>query len=197
MSQPVVSAPAPERPNTVTVAGYLLFLVAVMNAVSAIVTLSTFGTQARASIAAVREAQAKANPPSTTDPTSFVHAALGASIGIAFLVAVLFAVIGMFVLRGSQGWRITAWVLTGLGVLCSGLGVGGGLLGAASSSKASATTIDLPSWITTVSRGISIIDLIAFIAIIVLLALPRSNPYFKRAQLVEPPLPYPGQAYPG
>jgi hypothetical protein len=197
MSQPVVSAARPDRPGTVTVAGYLLYLVAAMNLVSAIIAISTFDTQAKASIDAIRQTQATQNPPSTTDPTSFVHTALGVSTAIAFVVAIVFAIIGMFVLRGRQGWRIAAWVLTGLGVLCSGLGVGGGLLASASDAKgAGTTTVDLPSWITNVSRGIALIDLLAFIAIIVLLSLPKSNAYFKPAPLAEPPLPYPGQSYP-
>lgn len=193
MSQPVVRA---ARPAAVTVAGYLLYLVAALNLISAIVSLATFGTQARASVDAIRQVQATQNPPSTTDPTTFVHAGLVAAIVVAFLVAVVFALIGTFVLRGRQGWRIAAWVLTGLGVLCTGFSLGGGLFASATTTKGTTVTVHMPSWITDVARGIAYVDLFALIAIIVLLTLPKSNAFFKPAPLAEPPLPYPG-SYPG
>jgi len=196
MYQPVVVESPRARPGSVSAAGYLLFLVALTEVVSAIIGLSVFGKESDALVAAVKKSAADQNK-TISDPTSLVHTLIYAQVVIAIIIAVLFVLMGVFVLRGRQGMRITAWVITGLGVLCSGIGLAGeGLAGSAAGADSS-TTVDLPSWLTTTQRSLSVIDLLAFLAIIVLLALPASNPYFKKPMMAEPPLPYPGQIHPG
>ena len=49
----------------------------------------------------------------------------------------------------------------------------------------------IPDWITPVSTTLGIISLIAAIAIVVLLLLPPSNPYFRKQEPVWTPPSYP------
>jgi len=184
------AAPAPTsaRPWSVTLAGYLLFAVALTEVAEAILGLSAYGRETEAYVAAVRKAAAEQNKV-IGDPTSVVHSLITAQIVIALLISALFVVMGVYVLRGRRGMRITAWVVTGPGVLCSGIGLaGGGLTGSAAGAGGS-TTIDLPGWLVTTQHALSVIDLLAFVAIIVLLALPVSNPYFRKAFQLDPPFP--------
>jgi hypothetical protein len=176
------------RPWSVTLAGYLLFAVALTELTQAILGLSAYDREAEAYIVAVRKA-ADQEHKVIGDPTSVVHSLITAQIVVALVVSALFLVMGIFVLRGRRGMRITAWAVTGLGVLCSGVGLaGGGLTGSAAGADGT-TTVDLPGWLVTAQHALSVVDVLAFVAIIVLLALPVSHPYFRKAFQPDPPLP--------
>jgi hypothetical protein len=122
---------------------------------------------------------------------------------IAVLVAVAYLVLAMFVGKGKQWARITTWVVVGLFGICCGL-AGVAALGAGNSfgNMGAPSGIDqekiteetaalLPDWIAPTTTVLSIITLVISIAIVVLLLLPPSNPYFRKQEPTWTPPAYP------
>src|SRR5689334_7951713 len=115
-------APAPkQRPTTVTIATYLLFSTAAMQVISAIVTFAMLGAFRDAwakALEGVDGAEGAASLTSTATTVAQVTTGV-----IAALFAVGYVVLGVFVGKGSNGARITTWVLAGLAACCNGFGV--------------------------------------------------------------------------
>jgi hypothetical protein len=95
--------------------------------------------------------------PDATDSTVNAALAIGAVVAIVFLV--LYALLAWQVGRGKSWARITTWVLAGLGVVS-------GLAGMAQPEP-------------TASRVLGVVGLVIDVVVIVLLARPDSNRYFK------------------
>jgi hypothetical protein len=181
--------PAKRRPTPVGVASALLYLCAALLLVSAAVGFVPYSDIRQVVI------DFYAN-----DPSRQQAAATGATIGIIItgivylLIAVGFVVLGSLVGKGKQPARIVTWVVAGLGVLCLGCGVAGsaisssleGMAGAGGESQelldriAAAT----PGWVQSVNLTIDIIALLVMVTIIILLALPASNDFFRKEQEV-------------
>ena len=108
--------------------------------------------------------------------------------------------------------RIVTWVLAGLAVLCfgcalagtasSGAFMGGNqtVNGVDMSAAAKQVQDALPSWLQPTQATIGIVNLLLAILVIILLALPASNAYFRRnkggpgtSDPSFPTLPYPQQ----
>jgi hypothetical protein len=194
--------PAPRtRPTTVTVSSYLLYLVGAVGLVGAAVSLSVIGTMTDV----YRDAYAG----TTADGAEAVAVGLNvATVVINVVIAAGLAVLAMFNNRGRQGARITTWVVGGISVCCRGVGV----LGSAATSSMNLDTGDgpsasqverrladaLPSWYTPVTIALSVIALLAMLGAIILLALPASNAYFRRAPAGWDPSQqgYPAPGYP-
>ncbi|MFG1649028.1 hypothetical protein ACGFIE_03810 [Micromonospora sp. NPDC049275] len=199
------STPARQRPSTVTISSYLLYLFLACQVISLIVTLSTIGK--------TRDVLRDAYSSSTTDGADqvadFVFAfALGAGI-LVVLFSVVLAVLAMFNNRGSNGSRITTWIVGGIMVCCTGgtvlNGAGGGSFATGGNSGGDMPSGDevrrrleeaLPSWITPVSILLGVISLLALLAALILLALPKSNEFFRKPTAAWEP-PTPGASYPG
>lgn len=190
--------PQQRRPGAVTAAAYLLFLVAVLIVVDAVISIVTAGAVADAT----RKAYESAGLPTTQ--TGFTQAT--AIFGGVFylLLAVGLGVLGVLDLRGKNPARIVTWVVGGLGVLCFCLGavgsaVGGSLLSGLPKARNGVSAADLakqiqdaqPSWLQPTQTTLAIINLLALILVIILLALPASNAYFRRpaAPTVDPGVP--------
>jgi hypothetical protein len=192
MSYPMV-VPDRQRPPVVTAAGYLLYLVAGLLAVNIIVSIATFST----SLDWVDTHYAN-----DVNHDVYVTAAkigVAAGIGIDVVLVALFVVLAIFDLRGRNGMRITTWVIAGLGALCLGCGTFGNLTGTAFQQSASGSrqaTINvrdiLPGWAVNVSTTSSVISMVALIMVIILLATPASNAFFRPPAMM---IMYPG--YPG
>lgn len=194
------AAPAARaRPSSVTISSYLLFLVALLFAISAIVGLSTLGTISDVYRDAYEGTQAEGAEGFIT-----IVGAVGSVLQLLFAAA--FVVLALLNNRGRNGSRIATWILAGLGFCCTGLN----LLGSAFSGMNAGTTGDmpdaaevqrrvseaLPGWVEPVSMLINVIALLALLAAAILLALPKSNEFFRKPQPSwEPPVP--GSAYPG
>lgn len=197
------STPARQRPSIVSISSYLLFLFLALQVISLIITLSTFGK--------TRDALRAAYEGSTTDGEQvadvFAVIGIGGSI-VLLLLAVVLGVLALFNNQGRNGARITTWIVGGIMVCC----VGGGLLSnAAGGFNTGGGTTDggpspeeiqrrleeaLPSWVTPVSLLLGVLSLIALIAALVLLALPKANPFFRKQTAGWEP-PTPGASYPG
>jgi hypothetical protein len=204
------AAPAPkQRPTIVTVATYLLFLVAALELINAIVALSTYGKTTDAIRAAYEGTSA-------AGAEGIVGASLIIGAVINILLAGGFAVLGIFDGRGKNPARIVTWVVGGISLCCLGAGLGSSALvssmnagstttGGPSSSEVEQRINDaLPSWYHAVSVTIVVLALLAMLAVIILLALPGSNEFFRRQPLAagfDPSVPYPpypgGPSYPG
>ncbi|MFF5176901.1 hypothetical protein ACFY2Q_02585 [Micromonospora sp. NPDC000316] len=198
------STPARQRPSVVTISSYLLFLFVACQVISLILTLATIGKTRDV----LREAYADSSTEGADQVAGFFYAfGLGSSI-IVLLIAVALGVLAIFNNQGRNGARITTWIVGGIMVCC----VGGTLLTGAAGSFT--TTGDaggdmptgdeiqrrldeaLPSWITPVSVLLGVISLLALLAALILLALPKANEFFRKASTTWEP-PTPGTSYPG
>jgi hypothetical protein len=122
------------------------------------------------------------------------------TVGIELLIIAGFAVLAIFVNRGAQPARIVTWVLSGLAVLCLGCGslvnaIVPSLLSADTSGQgaAAAELLEIirnntPDWIYYLSSALNILVVLMLLAVIILLALPAANDYFrKEVELWVPP----------
>jgi hypothetical protein len=197
------STPARQRPSTVTISSYLLYLFLACQVISLIITLATIGKTRDV----LREAYEGSTTEGAEQVANFVFAfGLGAAI-LLLLLAVVLGVLAIFNNQGRNGARITTWIVGGIMVCCTGGGLlsgAGGGFNAGGNSGGDAPSPDeiqrrldeaLPSWITPVSLLLGVISLLALLAALILLALPKSNEFFRKpAAAWEPPTP--GASYP-
>jgi hypothetical protein len=197
------STPARQRPSTVTISSYLLYLFLACQVISLIITLATIGKTRDV----LREAYEGSTTEGAEQVANFVFAfGLGAAI-LLLLLAVVLGVLAIFNNQGRNGTRITTWIVGGIMVCCTGGGLlsgAGGGFNAGGNSGGDAPSPDeiqrrldeaLPSWITPVSLLLGVISLLALLAALILLALPKSNEFFRKpAAAWEPPTP--GASYP-
>jgi len=192
----------------VTVAGYLLILVAVLVVTSGVLTIATIGSYTEA-IRKAYETAGVADATRIADQVAGIFR-VGAIIGLVvnLLFAAGFVVLAMLNNRGKNPSRIVTWVLAGLGVLCFGCSAASAASGGLTSSFTSTSRNgvnpseitrqmqeSIPSWLTPVQTVITVVNLLALITVIVLLALPASNAFFRPAEPTGPEPGYPG--YPG
>jgi hypothetical protein len=193
---PAESEPRP-RPKVVTLASYLLYAVAALLVMSTVVMISTFSSMTDALQTVEPDATRRA------DLHNVLQVVLIGSIVLYALIAAFFVVLGVFVGRGSNGMRITTWVIAGLGVLCFGCGaVSGGFASTIQNSQSAdqrdaARRVEdaIPGWAHGTSLAISILNTLLLIAVIVLLTLGPANAFFAKLPVAVPGYPaYP--AYP-
>lgn len=180
----------------VTVAVWLLFAVAALQLISVVLDLSQAGTIADATEAAYRGTGDEEARRTGVIIGTVAGAVIGAVLAIAYIV------LAFFNNRGKNPARITTWVLAGLGVCCGTIGV---IAGAASSSFNFGGSDDgpdpadvqrqvndaLPSWYNPIAITLGVLVLLALLAVIILLALPPANEFFRKPQQVWQPPAYP------
>lgn len=196
MSYSVVQPGAKVRPAVVSAATALLYGAAVLLLIQAVIGSLQVGPTRRV----VDDFYAD-RPDERAAATAGFVVAIIATIVIYVLIAVALVVLGLLVGRGKQPARIITWVLAGLGVLCLGCGVAAGALsssfgsfGSSTDSQALSTAISnaIPEWQNTVATVLAILSLIILVTVIVLLALPASNDFFRKEQEVwVPPTTWP------
>jgi hypothetical protein len=200
MSYSVAPAPAARtRPGVVTTASLLLYVSAVLLLVSVGVSLVPIGDVQKI----IDEKYA--NEPENVRQAASIGAVVGPIVvGVVYLViAVALVVLGILVSKGKQPARVITWVLAGLGVLCLGCGLaasglnssfsglGGG--GADQQELLDAIAGATPGWVTATGLVLQIISLLIMVTVIILLALPAANDYFRKEQQVwvPPTAPWP------
>jgi hypothetical protein len=208
---PGYPAPGPRpRPGTVTVASYLLYLVAGLEVIRAIVALATFGATSKA-LTEVYAGTAMADSAKTISLVGSIGAAvLGLLLGAGLVV------LGLLNGKGKNASRIITWVLGGLSLCCLGADLGGGALtrslesGSSGSTAGGPSTAEVqqrmdaatPSWAGAVTTTATVLILLAVLGAVILLALPASNEFFRKPApggfdpAAPYPYPYQGQAYP-
>jgi hypothetical protein len=194
---------AQQRPTTVTIASSLLYVVAAVQVISAIVSFAMIGPY-KAAYAKALEGTGVEGVDGMVSGVATVTL-VGAAI-IALVLTIGYVLLGIFVGKGRNGARITTWVIGGISLCCLGLGTIGTLTGRASfqgsgdingRSSAEVARIlqdELPGWYQPVSAGLTALSFLCVLAVIILLALPASQPYFRKQELLwQPPVGYPAQ----
>ena len=195
-TQPSAPGAPPARPMVVTVADWLLWLAAALYIITSISTLAYTGTYSDVYEQAYAGTEAEGGE-------AFAVGAVVATGVFFLLLGVAFAVLAMFNNQGRNGARITTWVLGGLALCCSGVGL---LLSGLTSGMEGPEveggpdpaeverllTEELPGWIEPFNLVGSVVSVLALIAALVLLALPQAHPFFRRPSpedTFEPPPP--------
>ncbi|MDT5036866.1 MAG: hypothetical protein QOE03_2051 [Micromonosporaceae bacterium] len=160
---PLPSSQQRTRPSTVTTAAALIFVSVALGIIQLIVMLAS---------RSVIEDIVRHQPSSGMDPSTAVNIQLGIGGGCGLVVSILFAVLGVLVLRGNNAARITVWVLSGLSLLCLGIG--------AASNALNPSMQFAPGWYRAYSIVSLVLSLVLNVAIIVLLARRPSNDYFRK-----------------
>ncbi|MBO3733467.1 hypothetical protein [Glycomyces niveus] len=121
--------------------------------------------------------------------------------GVYVVFAVFYVIMALLVNKGNRAGRILSWILSGIGLLCCGIG---GLIGQVSSSMTAnvngqeyqdeatqAIEDATPAWVNAIDWATLIVLIVGSLVIIILLAVPASNEFFRKE---EPPMgPYMGQ----
>ncbi len=203
MSDPVhIVEPPRARPAVVSAAVWLLYLVAALEVVSVAVQLSQAGT-----VADVYEDAYRGTESEGLMGTSMVVGTV--LVAVVFgLLAIGFVVLGLLNGRGKNAARIVTWVLAGVGLCCGLLGSAGNALtssfntGGGNGDQPDPAEVQrrleaaLPSWYQPLTISLGVPVLLALAAVIVLLALPPANEFFRKpAPVWQPPYPTAGGGY--
>jgi hypothetical protein len=174
------------RPGTVTTAGYLLIGIALLSLVGLITALASYPT--------IRDVYAEVykGTPMEQSSGAVAIATLAVSIISVLLFGVGTAVLAPFVLKGKQPARIIAWVLCGLVICCQGGSLASSGVNSASFGQSrTANGVDvqqlqkqliesLPGWVRPVELASGGVLVVLAIAVVILLALPASHPFFRK-----------------
>lgn len=188
---------SPARPGTVSLASTLLYLMAFLSLISAVLAIyqTTFMTQDK-----LEKVFKDGGYPTDQAEAAAAFTPIGLYAAAAFgiLFAVLYVVLAIFVGKGKPWARITTWVLGGLAICCGAFGLLGTAAGSAFSGMGAPSGVDsnkvaedtaalLPGWITPASTILGIVSLLAAILVVILLALPPSGPFFRKLEPVWTP----------
>jgi hypothetical protein len=191
-------AGARARPAVVTYACYLLYLLAVLQILSAVVQFAVAGIYSDV----MKKAFAGTDAAGVVSTTTTIGVVVGGVVALLFAVG--YVVLAIFDGRGKQPARIVTWVLLGLSLCCGGsalvsstaggLGFGGNTgstPGAPSQAELQQMLKDgLPGWYQPTSLVLGVLAVLVAIGVIVLLALPAAHPFFRKQQPAwEPPMP--------
>jgi hypothetical protein len=200
-TNPAASA-ARERPSSVSVSSYLLMLVAALQVINLVIAGLFFGDVRDA----YKQAYAGTEVANQAETIGSIAAIGGAVIGL--LVAAGLVILALLNNRGKNPSRIVTWVVGGLFLCCSGLGLASSALvdrvgmnnantnGPDPAELQRALDERLPNWYQPVTTTIGVLSVLSLLTALILLALPRSNEFFRRPQPTwEPPVP--GSGYPG
>ncbi|HLU32502.1 MAG TPA: hypothetical protein VKZ74_00560 [Natronosporangium sp.] len=198
-TQPSAPGSPPSRPMVVTASSWLLWLTAVLFILPALVSLAYIGTYS--------DVYQQAYAGTDAEGTEAVSVGIAAASSVFFILfGVGFALLGYFNSRGRNGSRITTWVLGGLALCCSGVGLvlsglASGMEGMQAEGAPDPAEVErmlsdaLPGWFGPLNLVASIVGTLALLAVLVLLALPPANEFFRKRpedEDFEPPPP----AYP-
>jgi hypothetical protein len=190
MSYQVVGGPgARRRPGVVTAAVGLLYgsaaLIAILGALG---TVNSFLNP---------DVMSSALPSNLQVPGGFFQ-------GVAIAIAVIYGLfaVGMLVLavqvgKGRNPARIVAWVAAGIFALCCGCSQLLAAVGQAVPNSLNAepntfrATVDEPTWFTASSTVVVIVLVLSLLAVIVAMAVPAANDFFRREQEIPQPFDWP------
>ncbi|MEV1142591.1 hypothetical protein [Micromonospora sp. NPDC049799] len=198
MSHPE-QAPA-RRPAVVTLAVALLVVMALAALAYAVAGLLTLGGAADD----LRRAAAgtSARPEDTDGVVALLWASGVVSAVVSVLAAVLLVALALGLRAGRPGARVGTWVVSGLGLLlgCCGLAALAGQravpLRLGESERGTAELLALvgdayPGWWIPLGAALSVGQVLGYLVVAALLALPAANAWFRR-----PPAAVPGPHHP-
>lgn len=146
-------------------------------------------------------------------------AAVGTALGVGFSIVIgvvlsgAFAVLAIFLRKGSQAARITTWVFGGIVTLCMTCGVIASLIAPSllssmtnaadpeaqrAAEEAQLIYENTPTWLTVSSTAVEVLMVLALLVALILLAVPSANAYFRKEEeiWVPPTPPGSGGGYP-
>ncbi len=193
--QPPSPPPAKRRPGTVTASSWLLFLIAAIYVLSFVLVVSTVGTM----LDVYREAY-EGTPQEGTE-AGMVAGTVGSAV-LFLLVAIGLVVLALLNNRGKNAARIVTWVVGGLALCCNGAGLAlqgiltslpapEGVEGPDPAEVQRQVEAALPDWYLPLSMGSQAVTILALIVALILLALPPSNEFFRKAPPAYQPPTYP------
>lgn len=187
-------APAPEpreRPTVVTLAGALMMVTAGLALIGAIVILATVGQ-----VVDRFRGEAELSNASRVDIDNLATGIQALMIGTAVLMvigALVLVGLAFGVLHGSNVARILTWLATALGLVCGCCGILSTIgqtnvtsFGTANTNNQIADDLGralqdaYPTWWLVFNGSLSALQMLGYIAIAVLLAMPAANEYFRR-----------------
>ncbi|SCL23436.1 hypothetical protein GA0070616_2725 [Micromonospora nigra] len=188
-------APA-RRPAVVTAATVVLVLMAVGALAYAVTGLLIVGGTVREFRAAA--ASTSAGPAEIDAVVLLLWLVAALSAGLSVAVAPLLGGLALGLRRGRPGARVATWVVCGVGLLCGCCGVGALTAERAVPLRLGAdarTTAELyalipdahPGWWLPLNAGVSVAQLLGYLVVAVLLALPAAGAWFRRPVAVTPP----------
>ncbi|THV31452.1 hypothetical protein [Glycomyces paridis] len=200
--QPLPEGPR-TRPTVVSAVVWTQFLTAAVLVASGIASLSVVGVTVRESMKAL-----EGDPSLTGTDLSGIEDIIrfGAYIGVAAYVvfAVFYLVLGLLVNRGNRPGRILSWILSGIALACCGLGQLIGFAGGAMTAGQDQELNDemtraieeaTPMWATALNWVALFLFIVGSLVVIVLLATPAANEFFRKNESVAGPYPYGQQPY--
>jgi len=185
----------------VTFAGYAIFAIAVLQIVGMVLSFVNIGTTTDA----MRSVGGTGSDIDAVVSATKVFGYVGIVVSVLFAVG--WVLLGLFDLRGKQVARIITWVVAGLSLCCASAGL---VSLAASGLTSSSSTINgmsasefqrrvqdaQPAYITPATMTLLIVQALLVLGVIILLALPQSNEFFRKRPESEWEPPLPGQPYP-
>ncbi|PRY61891.1 hypothetical protein [Glycomyces artemisiae] len=120
--------------------------------------------------------------------------------GVYLLFAVFYVILGILNNKGNRAGRILSWVLSGIALACCGLG---GLIGQVGETTYNVNGTEYqdemtqavedatPGWVSALDWATLIVFIVGSLIIIILLAVPASNEFFRKEDLSAGP--YQGQ----
>ncbi|MFG2047832.1 hypothetical protein ACGFIW_10440 [Micromonospora sp. NPDC048935] len=191
------SAPA-RRPAIVLIAASVLWVMAVASLAYTVVDLLVLGGTVDAFRSAARDTAA--SPEQIDDVVTLLRASCVLSAVLAALSVPVLAGLALGLVAARNGARVATWVISGLGVLggCCSVAVLVGeraaplQLGADDQSLAELLGLvgdAYPSWWIPLNAGLSIGQVLGYLVVAVLLALPAANAWFghRRSTAPTPP----------
>ncbi len=134
-------------------------------------------------------------PPQGYTPQQAAQAARALVIGstiISGLIATLLLVCGLLVLRRNNAMRIVTFIVAGIGMLCYGCGFLFVIGGVRATER---SLLRPPIWYGPLTISLEVINVLALMLAIILLALPSSAAYFRKAVPGTMPVAAPGYGY--
>ncbi|GAA2320061.1 hypothetical protein GCM10009853_092710 [Glycomyces scopariae] len=193
MSQTPPQPTGRNRPGAVSAAVWIQILLALFLVAQAVVGF-LYGADAQDAAEAELEAQGF----STSDlPDGFTFEGGGVNAIVMIAFAVLLVVFALLNAAGNRVGRILTWIVQPLVLICSGVLAFGIIAGAASLDaglEASGTEgIDAqalmdaaygayPSWTPVVDYGVVALGVLGSLLVVILLALPAANAYFRKEE---------------
>lgn len=195
--------PGPKtRPGSVAAVVWTQILTAVLLVASGIALFSVMSSVEDTVTKQLLEDPELADSGLTADNVSSLMTFTFALIaGVYVVMAIFYIILAMLVNKGKRPARILSWILSGIGLLCCGIGGIVGQLGSMTTNvngqeyqdEATQAIEDAtPGWVNAIDWATLIVLIVGSLLIIILLAVPASNEFFRKEE--EAPMgPYMGQ----
>jgi len=189
------------RPGSVAAVVWTQFLTAALLVVTAIAMFVAQSAVKDVTLEEVRNDPSFEGSGVTADDVgTFITITFAVVAGVYLLFAIFYVILGLLNSKGKRAARVLSWILSGIALLCCGIG---GLIGQVGSATYSMNGTEYqdemtqaiedatPGWVAALDWITLLAFIVGSLLIIILLAVPASNEFFRKE---EPPVgPYPGQ----